>query len=674
VHPSALNESMDKGRKINSPGMKKRLLQQGARTFGVPLSELVDRAPLGYRYEGIFRVNGSQRVVEKLRASFDLQGDANLEEDNDMMAVAGLLKLFLRELPETAVPEKMTRRFVMVHEEHQRDARECVNHLKMLLKVLPEEHYDLLKHMIRFLAIVACGKGFLALKDQGTTNQIVYRFIVDYNTLFKDSSEDTPAVYWERKKHNLVPPRPPPPKIAYPEPEAVSPKPTPLPRKSGYSLIESPVPSARTSEFVDKAIKATVIGHLFGDECSLLNASIDTTIREEDSEHATEADVEKKTTNNNSNATHEAGPGVKSRVQAFEAQDIENFEPASNKPVKQKPMSKAFEMFEKKGVIITQLPASGLSGVGEEKDDSDEEFAAIHRNTDPLHLFKRPTGPQNRRSPSRQLRRNSTGDSDEEVMDQQEQVPVFMNGHLPQTSPIDVPKLRSGDNTHSDTHTRIAFLDIRQDNTNNRGLSVSPDKSPTVSAKPFVPPLDFSTLHENVGSQDPILAQKAQAVSYQRATLAAPEMQQNDDEDYENDVPSPRLNKVKRKAGTSVDDEDLPFSQAEQDQYKSHSHGSTDDELTTKMKGQMRKIQGLKKKIRQFEDVFERENGFRPSHAEKASRVEVKKLLTDLSRARKEAKQKLDERTDNLCKQNTMNISNLKPDYVSLKPYYPSTN
>ncbi|WAQ96118.1 FA13A-like protein, partial [Mya arenaria] len=660
VHPSSLNEYMDKGRKINSPGMKKRLLQQGARTFGVPLSELVDRAPLGYRYEGIFRVNGSQRVVEKLRASFDLQGDANLEEDNDMMAVAGLLKLFLRELPETAVPEKMTRRFVMVHEEHQRDARECVNHLKMLLKVLPEEHYDLLKHMIRFLAIVACneavnrmspmalaivfgpnlfrcGKGFLALKDQGTTNQIVYRFIVDYNTLFKDSSEDTPAVYWERKKHNLVPPRPPPPKIAYPEPEAVSPKPTPLPRKIFVLFM-----------FVDKAIKATVIGHLFGDECSLLNASIDTTIREEDSEHATEADVEKKTTNNNSNATHEAGPGVKSRVQAFEAQDIENFEPASNKPVKQKPMSKAFEMFEKKGVIITQLPASGLSGVGEEKDDSDEEFAAIHRNTDPLHLFKRPTGPQNRRSPSRQLRRNSTGDSDEEVMDQQEQVPVIMNGHLPQTSPIDVPKLRSGDNTHGDTHTRIAFLDIRQDNTNNRGLSVSPDKSPTVSAKPFVPPLDFSTLHENVGSQ----AQKAQAVSYQRATLAAPEMQQNDDEDYENDVPSPRLNKVKRKAG----------------------HGSTDDELTTKMKGQMRKIQGLKKKIRQFEDVFERENGFRPSHAEKASRVEVKKLLTDLSRARKEAKQKLDERTDNLCKQNTMNISNLKPDYVSLKPYYPSTN
>ena len=43
-----------------------------------------------------------------------------------------------------------------------------------------------------------CGKGFGALKDQGTTNQIVYRFIVDYNSLFLDHAEDPPAVYWVR--------------------------------------------------------------------------------------------------------------------------------------------------------------------------------------------------------------------------------------------------------------------------------------------------------------------------------------------------------------------------------------------------------------------------------------------------------------------------------------------
>lgn len=44
------------------------------------------------------------------------------------------------------------------------------------------------------------------------------------------------------------------------------------------------MPKILIHRFVDKAIKATVIGHLFGDESSLLNASIDTTIREDPSE------------------------------------------------------------------------------------------------------------------------------------------------------------------------------------------------------------------------------------------------------------------------------------------------------------------------------------------------------------------------------------------------------
>lgn len=61
-------------------------------------------------------MNGSQRVVEKLKACFDRHGDGNLEEDNDMMAVAGLLKLFLRELPESCIPERLTRQFVTIQE------------------------------------------------------------------------------------------------------------------------------------------------------------------------------------------------------------------------------------------------------------------------------------------------------------------------------------------------------------------------------------------------------------------------------------------------------------------------------------------------------------------------------------------------------------------------------
>lgn len=70
----------------------------------------------GIEQEGIFRVSGSVRVVEKLKSSFDQTGEANLSEDDDIMAVAGLLKLFLRELPESVIPEHMTKHLITIEQ------------------------------------------------------------------------------------------------------------------------------------------------------------------------------------------------------------------------------------------------------------------------------------------------------------------------------------------------------------------------------------------------------------------------------------------------------------------------------------------------------------------------------------------------------------------------------
>ena len=70
----------------------------------------------GLDQEGIFRVSGSSRIIDKLKLDFDLHGDANLLEDGDIAAVAGLLKLFLRELPVSLVPENRTKQFVCVQD------------------------------------------------------------------------------------------------------------------------------------------------------------------------------------------------------------------------------------------------------------------------------------------------------------------------------------------------------------------------------------------------------------------------------------------------------------------------------------------------------------------------------------------------------------------------------
>ena len=50
---------------------------------------------------------------------------------------------------------RITAQFFAIHERYPKDPKSCVTHLKPLLKEPPDEHYDLLKHVNRFLAIVA---------------------------------------------------------------------------------------------------------------------------------------------------------------------------------------------------------------------------------------------------------------------------------------------------------------------------------------------------------------------------------------------------------------------------------------------------------------------------------------------------------------------------------------
>ena len=54
--------------------------------------------------EGLFRISGNAKIVDKLKQSFDNNGDAPLETDGDLAAAAALLKQFLRELPQPLIP------------------------------------------------------------------------------------------------------------------------------------------------------------------------------------------------------------------------------------------------------------------------------------------------------------------------------------------------------------------------------------------------------------------------------------------------------------------------------------------------------------------------------------------------------------------------------------------
>ncbi|XP_049741686.1 protein FAM13A isoform X3 [Elephas maximus indicus] len=92
-----------------------------------------------------------------------------------------------------------------------------------------------------------------------------------------------------------------------------------------------------------------------------------------------------------------------------------------------------------------------------------------------------------------------------------------------------------------------------------------------------------------------------------------------------------------------LDDTEVPPSPPNAHSFmrrRSSSLGSYDDEQEDLTPAQLtRRIQSLKKKIRKFEERFEEERKYRPSHSDKAANPEVLKWTNDLARFRKQLKE-----------------------------------
>lgn len=65
---------------------------------------------------------------------------------------------------------------------------------------------------------------------------------------------------------------------------------------------------------------------------------------------------------------------------------------------------------------------------------------------------------------------------------------------------------------------------------------------------------------------------------------------------------------------------------------------STPNSSDMGLKNLAKHINGLKKKIKKYEDEFEENFGYRPSHSDKMSNRDIKRLCTELNKLRKEHK------------------------------------
>ena len=61
--------------------------------------------------EGILRTNGNSKLLDKLRSSYNRSSKGDVLTA-DPVTVGGLLKLFLRELPDGLIPQQFTAQFV----------------------------------------------------------------------------------------------------------------------------------------------------------------------------------------------------------------------------------------------------------------------------------------------------------------------------------------------------------------------------------------------------------------------------------------------------------------------------------------------------------------------------------------------------------------------------------
>ncbi|KAJ1970931.1 Rho GTPase activating protein [Dimargaris xerosporica] len=193
--------------------------------FGVPLEQAVatsrvkdnyDLPAIVYRTieyldakdaaseEGIYRLSGSTQTIRTLRQKFDVDGDYNILKAStyyDVHAIAGLLKLYLRELPTSVLTSELHPEFMKIID--LVDRRERVRELGRLVSVLPLANYTMLRaltaHLIRIVRKADHNKmtlrnvGIVFSPSLGIPAGIFNLLILEFRYIFWVNDDGLPA-------------------------------------------------------------------------------------------------------------------------------------------------------------------------------------------------------------------------------------------------------------------------------------------------------------------------------------------------------------------------------------------------------------------------------------------------------------------------------------------------
>ncbi|XP_027747964.1 protein FAM13A isoform X6 [Empidonax traillii] len=614
------------------------LQQQGLSKNGIPIVvwNIVEYLTQhGMTQEGLFRVNGSMKMVEQLRLQYERGEEVELVKDGDVYSAASLLKLFLRELPDGIITSALHPRFIQLYQDTRNDMQK-ESYLKELLKELPEAHYCLLKYLCQFLIKVAehhvenrmnlCNlatvfgpncfhvpSGFEGIKEQEICNKIMTKMLENYNTLFEleglKKDEEKP-VCEELARIILV-------------------KMTNSTVERSNQMCRAPQPG-RSDGIPRVSLHLTDSGSHgkemdFTDEISFTNSDVFFSSSQEDER-----------------------PMSPFYVSAHVSQ-VSNNVPATGEYL-EKTIRSAVEQH------LFDVHGSG----GQSSEDSESGTSSASSNV---------SARQRRRHHKEQEepRRNR----DMEVVNKENIPSGFSNLEDCILAAQEVEKLQDTSSGYlsernkskrQKSSTKLSELNDNQDspvltssmkiqehptmpeNKLQRSQDADDQENSFVSE---VPRLDLTSLCDDNNWEEPIPALS----SWQRDGLDSDEarlspqagrlIRQLLDEDSD-PMLSPRFYAYGQ-SQQYLDDTEVPPSPPNSHSFmrrRSSSLGSYEDDREDLTPAQLtRRIQGLKKKIRRFEDKFEEERKYRPSHSDKAANPEVLKWTNDLAKFRKQLKE-----------------------------------
>ncbi|XP_047441851.1 protein FAM13B isoform X5 [Mugil cephalus] len=593
--------------------------------------------------EGLFLVNGNAERVDWLRQRYDSGEEVELEKEGDLASAVSLLRLFLQELPEPVIPTAIQGHILQLHQDYSNEEELCRN-LKYLLQQLPQLNYGLLRFLCRFLASVASlqqeswNVGALAavfgpdifhlstegedLRDQESVSRVLVELLDNQEGLFDSEDDDVSTTNDYSSINEQI--------TELLDDEKCEAECEELPQDGEEGLAADSPHCPCTDDSPSASSHLSPISILPADSAEIIQRTIRAAVEQHFYELKTSIDQDL--------SNYDSQSPSESSDRGFHGDREQHIDPEYSpcNTEEDTPLTKIKQQQSQKDTQISvDSPALEESSrmdldaeAVDEADDDENNLNTAKQNNQPLVTMEQTV--------------TITCDSSPCCCDQNANTSETNRNH---PSPC---QLNSGHSPH---------------------LQLFPDSQWEASPPSHLhlPPIDFSCMHLQKEGQDPVPAFKSwhddnESGEAQLSPLAGrmvplPLLPLEEDGEEEegggghDDSPSSSRSHPHLLARRFLDfgahsaqrflQQDLDATSPTKAQRpRRASVGSKEamrggDSVTHQL---TKKLQHLKKKIKQFEEQFEKERNYKPSHADKAANPKVLKWMTDLTKIRRQIK------------------------------------